>query len=126
MRVKRGLCVLGLAAWGLLPLGTGLVVGSLWPVVSWPAEGPVPSAGREKPAVPSTREQVRQVAERLGASVRELHARKEALQAAAREASIALWKLDGMTTSEIAEKMNCVRRTVERKLQLIAEVWEAA
>lgn len=40
--------------------------------------------------------------------------------------SVALWKLDGMTTTEIAEKMGCVRRTVERKLQLIAEVWEAA
>lgn len=40
--------------------------------------------------------------------------------------SVALWKLDGMTSTEIAEKLGCVRRTVERKLQLIAEVWEAA
>lgn len=39
--------------------------------------------------------------------------------------SVALWKLDGMTSAEIAAKLGCVRRTVERKLQLIAEVWEA-
>ncbi len=40
--------------------------------------------------------------------------------------SVALWKLDGLTTPEIAERLGCVRRTVERKLELIAGVWEAS
>jgi DNA-directed RNA polymerase specialized sigma24 family protein len=40
--------------------------------------------------------------------------------------SIALWKLEGLTTPEIAERLGCVRRTVERKLALIARLWEAA
>jgi len=36
---------------------------------------------------------------------------------------IALWKMDGETTTEIAGKLSCVRRTVERKLDLIARAW---
>lgn len=37
---------------------------------------------------------------------------------------IALMKLDGYTTSEIAERIGCVNRTVERKSNLIAKLWE--
>ena len=36
---------------------------------------------------------------------------------------IALWTLEGYRTEEIAEKLGCVRRTVERKLERIREIW---
>jgi DNA-directed RNA polymerase specialized sigma24 family protein len=38
--------------------------------------------------------------------------------------SVALWKLEGFTNDEIAEKLECVPRTVERKLQLIRTLWQ--
>ena len=38
--------------------------------------------------------------------------------------SVALWKLEGFTNDEIAEKLKCVPRTVERKLQLIRTLWQ--
>lgn len=38
--------------------------------------------------------------------------------------SIALWKMEGLANPEIATRLGCVRRTVERKLQLIVRVWE--
>lgn len=38
--------------------------------------------------------------------------------------SIALWKMEGFTTEEIAGKLNCAPRTVERKLRLIRTIWE--
>lgn len=38
--------------------------------------------------------------------------------------SVALWKLEGFTNEEIAEKLACVPRTVERKLQLIRTLWQ--
>jgi len=37
---------------------------------------------------------------------------------------IALLTLEGYRTEEIAVKLNCVRRTVERKLERIREIWE--
>jgi DNA-directed RNA polymerase specialized sigma24 family protein len=37
--------------------------------------------------------------------------------------SVALWKLEGYTNDEIAEKLSCVRRSVERKLELIRGLW---
>ena len=37
---------------------------------------------------------------------------------------IALWTLEGYCTEEIAAKLGCVRRTVERKLERIREMWE--
>jgi DNA-directed RNA polymerase specialized sigma24 family protein len=37
---------------------------------------------------------------------------------------IALSKLEGATTMETAAELGCVRRTVERKLQLIARIWQ--
>ena len=37
---------------------------------------------------------------------------------------IALWTLEGYRTEEIATKLGCVRRTVERKLERIREIWE--
>ncbi|MDR0521583.1 MAG: hypothetical protein LBH00_06995 [Planctomycetaceae bacterium] len=36
---------------------------------------------------------------------------------------IALWTLEGSSTEEIAAKLGCVRRTVERKLERIREIW---
>jgi DNA-directed RNA polymerase specialized sigma24 family protein len=37
--------------------------------------------------------------------------------------AIALWKMEGFTTEEIASKLDCTTRTVERKLQLIRTLW---
>ncbi len=39
-------------------------------------------------------------------------------------AQLALWKLEGYTNQEIAVKLECVERTVERKLVLIRRKWE--
>ncbi len=36
---------------------------------------------------------------------------------------VALWKMEGHQNEEIALKLGCVSRTVERKLQLIRRVW---
>ena len=36
---------------------------------------------------------------------------------------IVLWKLEGLSNVEIASELSCSRRTVERKLELIAELW---
>ncbi len=38
--------------------------------------------------------------------------------------SIALWKLEGYTNEEIAQKLDCVPRTVERKLARIRNLWD--
>ncbi len=38
--------------------------------------------------------------------------------------SVAHWKMEGYTTSEIAAKLGCAPRSVERKLQLIRTIWE--
>ncbi|TWT92737.1 ECF-type sigma factor [Stieleria varia] len=37
---------------------------------------------------------------------------------------VALWKLDGYTDDEIAKKLNRTRRTVQRMLRLIRDIWE--
>jgi DNA-directed RNA polymerase specialized sigma24 family protein len=37
--------------------------------------------------------------------------------------AIALWKMEGYTTEEIAAKLGCVPRTVERKLRVIRRLW---
>lgn len=37
---------------------------------------------------------------------------------------VALWKLDDCTNQEIAAKLNCVPRTVERKLRVIRSIWK--
>ncbi len=37
---------------------------------------------------------------------------------------VCLWKVEGFTNDEIAERMNCATRTVERKLELIRKHWE--
>ncbi|QDT28157.1 ECF-type sigma factor [Gimesia panareensis] len=37
---------------------------------------------------------------------------------------VALAKMEGETTTEIAEQLSCARRTVERKLQLITRLWQ--
>jgi DNA-directed RNA polymerase specialized sigma24 family protein len=38
--------------------------------------------------------------------------------------SVALWKMEGYTTEEIAERLGCAPRTVERKLGFIRRLWE--
>ena len=37
---------------------------------------------------------------------------------------VALWKLDDCTNEEIAAKLDCVPRTVERKLRVIRSIWK--
>lgn len=37
--------------------------------------------------------------------------------------NVALWKMEGYTNDEIAERLGCVTRTVERKLEMIRERW---
>jgi DNA-directed RNA polymerase specialized sigma24 family protein len=37
--------------------------------------------------------------------------------------TIAVWKMEGYTSEEIATKLGCVTRTVERKLQVIRKLW---
>jgi RNA polymerase sigma factor (sigma-70 family) len=39
---------------------------------------------------------------------------------------IALWKVEGSSNEEIAAKLGCVERTVERKLQRIRLAWQEA
>jgi len=38
---------------------------------------------------------------------------------------VALWRLEGYTTDEIAERLGCARRTVARRLELIRTLWIA-
>ncbi len=38
--------------------------------------------------------------------------------------TIAILKMQGHTSSEVAKQLDCVVRTIERKLQLIARLWE--
>ncbi len=38
--------------------------------------------------------------------------------------SIALWKMEGYTNEEIAAKLGCVPRTIERKLRVIRGLWK--
>jgi DNA-directed RNA polymerase specialized sigma24 family protein len=38
---------------------------------------------------------------------------------------IAVWKMEGYTQGEIAERLNVAERTIERKVRLIRAVWEA-
>ncbi len=38
-------------------------------------------------------------------------------------AQIAIWKMDGLTDQEVADKLNCAVRTVERKVARIRETW---
>src|SRR5262249_43782359 len=37
---------------------------------------------------------------------------------------IAVWKMEGFTNEEIADKLGYVSRTVERKLRVIRELWQ--
>jgi DNA-directed RNA polymerase specialized sigma24 family protein len=37
--------------------------------------------------------------------------------------SVALWKMEGYTNAEIAAKLGCIERTVERKLRMIRRIW---
>ena len=38
---------------------------------------------------------------------------------------VALWRMEGYTTDEIAERLGCARRTVARRLELIRTLWLA-
>lgn len=40
--------------------------------------------------------------------------------------SVAVWKMEGYTSAEIAPRLDCTVRTVERKLRLIRQIWEDA
>ncbi|MBX7106649.1 MAG: hypothetical protein K1X57_21420 [Gemmataceae bacterium] len=37
---------------------------------------------------------------------------------------VAVWKLEGLSTDDIAGRLDCARRTVERKLRVIEKVWD--
>ena len=37
---------------------------------------------------------------------------------------IALWRMDGLSNGEIAQKIGCVVRTIERKIERIRLIWE--
>jgi DNA-directed RNA polymerase specialized sigma24 family protein len=37
--------------------------------------------------------------------------------------SVAIWKMEGYTDAEIAARLGCTMRTVERKLHLIRSIW---
>ena len=37
---------------------------------------------------------------------------------------VAIWKMEGYTNEQIAAKLGCVPRTVDRKLRSIKEIWE--
>jgi DNA-directed RNA polymerase specialized sigma24 family protein len=37
--------------------------------------------------------------------------------------NVAVWKLEGHTTAEIARKLGCIPRSVERKLRVIRSLW---
>jgi hypothetical protein len=37
--------------------------------------------------------------------------------------AVAVWKMEGYTNDEIAARLNCVPRTVERKLRVIRSIW---
>ncbi len=37
--------------------------------------------------------------------------------------ALAVWKLEGLTTAEVAARWNCVPRTVERRLRVIRSLW---
>lgn len=54
----------------------------------------------------------------------ELRRRLDSLEPELRQ--VALWRLEGYINTEIAEKLGCVERTVERKLVLIRKAWEPA
>jgi DNA-directed RNA polymerase specialized sigma24 family protein len=55
--------------------------------------------------------------------VEDFHRRLEALGDASLR-QVAVWKMDGLTTEEIAERINCTPRTVANKLKLIRLRWE--
>lgn len=38
---------------------------------------------------------------------------------------VAIWRMEGRTVEEIAEKLHCAPRTVKRKLELIRKLWGA-
>lgn len=38
--------------------------------------------------------------------------------------TVALWKMDGLTSVEIAAQLGCSERTVERKLRVIRRLWQ--
>src|SRR5262249_22777027 len=40
--------------------------------------------------------------------------------------SIARWKMEGDTNAEVAVKLGCLERTVERKVRMIRDRWEKA
>jgi len=54
----------------------------------------------------------------------EYHRRLESLSDDALR-QVALWKMEGFTVDQIAEKLGCARRTVARRLDLIRKTWLA-
>ena len=67
----------------------------------------------------------------IGAMVRQLEAETSATVAARCPLivkalrQVALWRMEGYTSDEIAERLGCARRTVARRLDLIRKLWTA-
>jgi DNA-directed RNA polymerase specialized sigma24 family protein len=76
------------------------------------ANGLAQIAGREP-----TPDFAAEVAERLGQLLQDL--------GDASLCTIALWKMEGWSNEEIANRLGCGLRTVERKLSLIRRIWKA-
>ena len=38
--------------------------------------------------------------------------------------TLALWKMEGYSVEEIAQKLGCVSRSIKRKLRVIRGLWE--
>jgi DNA-directed RNA polymerase specialized sigma24 family protein len=36
---------------------------------------------------------------------------------------VAIWRMEGYTNDEVAERLGCARRTVARRLDLIRKIW---
>jgi DNA-directed RNA polymerase specialized sigma24 family protein len=60
----------------------------------------------------------------LGITVAEICQRLLDFLGDAEQHTVALSKMEGYTTEEIAGWLNCAQRTVNRKLRLIRSLWE--
>src|SRR5262249_22536533 len=93
--------------------GGGIVVGesAVLPQTSASGEGGINQAVSPDPS-PEFAVQVAEECRRLLRSLEDATLR-----------SVAVWKMEGYSNDEIAAKLGCVPRTVERKLRVIRSLW---
>jgi DNA-directed RNA polymerase specialized sigma24 family protein len=80
----------------------------------WPEDGPVMEQVLGPKPTPEFAAQVAEEYQRLLARLDD-----DLLRA------VAQWKMEGYTTEEIADRLGCAPRTVERKLRVIRTVWSS-